>query len=231
MQDVLLEIVYFFGKGFCHQLAERSFEAGGVLFGVCARCTGIYLGFAATLTIFVLATTFLSQNKAPQLRISLWLGVILIVPLAIDGTCSYLGLYATTSPLRYTTGYLCGMGLALIAGKGVAQVSANCSEKPKTAWAAGAAVFAASALVGILFYVGHPFLGAGAPIVIALCLWLAVAMVVFLIVSSTKLWQKANSRVCRSIVIAGCLVAAIAVMTASSIFTSVLTTGLNVLML
>lgn len=33
---------------FCHQIVERSFCVDGRPFGLCARCTGFYLGVAAT---------------------------------------------------------------------------------------------------------------------------------------------------------------------------------------
>ena len=36
-----------FLSGFCHQIAERSFCPHGTPMGLCARCTGIYLGVTA----------------------------------------------------------------------------------------------------------------------------------------------------------------------------------------
>jgi uncharacterized membrane protein len=40
--------VYQLGSIICHQRPERSFHLGSMPFPVCARCTGIYAGAAAT---------------------------------------------------------------------------------------------------------------------------------------------------------------------------------------
>src|SRR5207248_3168461 len=44
--SIALVIYTTFGKS-CHQIPERSFFIDGHPFAICARCTGIYFGFAA----------------------------------------------------------------------------------------------------------------------------------------------------------------------------------------
>ena len=39
-------LTYVLGSQICHQISERSFHADGVQLPVCARCLGIYAGFA-----------------------------------------------------------------------------------------------------------------------------------------------------------------------------------------
>lgn len=38
-------LAYFFFHSVCHQQPDRSFSLWGYPFAVCARCTGLYLGF------------------------------------------------------------------------------------------------------------------------------------------------------------------------------------------
>ena len=62
MHDLLQQILTFFGHGFCHQFTERTLEAGGLYFSVCARCTGIYLGFIVT-TIIVVVLAIATRER------------------------------------------------------------------------------------------------------------------------------------------------------------------------
>ena len=44
----LAALTYGIGGFICHQMPERSFHLGGLQIPVCARCLGIYAGFALT---------------------------------------------------------------------------------------------------------------------------------------------------------------------------------------
>ena len=46
--QALVALAYQIGHVICHQRTERSFHLMGVQLPVCARCTGIYLGAAAS---------------------------------------------------------------------------------------------------------------------------------------------------------------------------------------
>ncbi len=48
-------LVYLAGAVVCHQRPERSFAWAGQAWPVCARCTGIYLGAAAAVLLFLAA--------------------------------------------------------------------------------------------------------------------------------------------------------------------------------
>jgi uncharacterized membrane protein len=103
------EFINFFGHGFCHQIPARTLEAGGYFFSVCARDTGIYLGFA-----FALIAAFIIYATAKQKpgNIPPWpyliLLTLMVVPMALDGVSSYVGLRETTNTIRYITGALTG---------------------------------------------------------------------------------------------------------------------------
>ncbi|MDR0350716.1 MAG: DUF2085 domain-containing protein [Coriobacteriales bacterium] len=172
MQDIL----HFFGHGFCHQLPERSFEAGGLIFSVCARDTGIYLGFfCALLAAFILYAR--DGRKPSELAPVPYLIVLalFVLPMAFDGASSYLGLRPTTNTIRYITGFLVGTSAAsllaplLFALRKDADPSKRIFARPFQALAH----LAMSFLLGAAFLVGYPFLGPSAP-VLALVAFLSI---------------------------------------------------------
>ena len=51
---MIAEFLQWMGFGLCHQLPERSFFGGGVQVPVCARDTGIYVGFVVAFAVIAL---------------------------------------------------------------------------------------------------------------------------------------------------------------------------------
>lgn len=82
---------------FCHQIPERSFFFRGHQFPICARCTGILIGYVIGL-IYI----FFFRD------LHIILELILMVPLLIDGTGQYLGYFKSTNSRRLITGILAG---------------------------------------------------------------------------------------------------------------------------
>jgi uncharacterized membrane protein len=106
------ELLRWLGFGLCHQLPERSFAAGGVQLPVCARDTGIYLGFALSLALIV----YLSRGRRPAEMPPIWLmvlGIGFVGLMGVDGVTSYAGLRETTNAIRLATGLLTGYALPL----------------------------------------------------------------------------------------------------------------------
>jgi len=87
----------------CHQLPERSFFIKGHPFAVCARCTGIYAGFAVATVLYPLARS-LRQTEAPARK---WL-FLAAAPLAIDFSIEFSGVAHNTHSSRLFTGALLG---------------------------------------------------------------------------------------------------------------------------
>jgi uncharacterized membrane protein len=83
---------------FCHQLPERSFFFKGHKFPLCARCTGILIGY-------ILGIIYISSFKDLHIATEL----LLMAPLLIDGTGQYLGYFESTNIRRLTTGILAGI--------------------------------------------------------------------------------------------------------------------------
>ena len=84
----------------CHQKPERSFFWKGKQFPVCARCTGIYLGYLS----FPLFNFEL-------IELSSWICVLLFAPTIIDGLTQAFCKRESNNVLRLITGLIAGVGL------------------------------------------------------------------------------------------------------------------------
>src|SRR4029079_4248791 len=82
---------------------ERSFFIAGHQFAVCARCTGLYAGFAAATMAYPLVRS-LRQIKAPPRKL-LFLAA---APLAMYFAVGYFGIWENTHSSRFATGALLG---------------------------------------------------------------------------------------------------------------------------
>ncbi|MCM1233353.1 MAG: DUF2085 domain-containing protein [Ruminococcus flavefaciens] len=83
----------------CHQLPERSFFFCGYQFPVCARCTGIIIGYIFSIFYCILCP-----------KISIWIILLLIVPMAVDGLIQYVSMYRSNNIKRLITGFFAGFG-------------------------------------------------------------------------------------------------------------------------
>ncbi|MDZ4166132.1 MAG: DUF2085 domain-containing protein [Coriobacteriia bacterium] len=111
----MLESVFaVLGYGLCHQLPERSLFAGGFQLPVCARDTGLYIGFAAALIVLVLLARDRRPSELPSWPVLLIIGLF-VGAMAFDGVSSYAGLRTTTNDIRLITGLMTGWGLATLA--------------------------------------------------------------------------------------------------------------------
>ena len=110
--------LYSFFSLFCHQMFERSlclstgFNLGNCdldsaftyQFPVCSRDTAFYF------TMLIGGAVYYFQGKKNELRTpSLYILVLFVLPLAIDGTTQLFGLRESTNVLRILTGGLAGL--------------------------------------------------------------------------------------------------------------------------
>lgn len=106
-------ILRWLGYGLCHQLAERSFFGGGLQVPVCARDTGIYVGFV----IGLIALHVGHRRKRPS-ELPPWPSMVLIGAflgmMVFDGVTSYAGMRSTTNDLRLLTGLTAGFALSAL---------------------------------------------------------------------------------------------------------------------
>lgn len=85
---------------FCHRKPERSFFWKGKQFRVCARCTGIHIGYL-TFPLFLFQV----------LSLNIWWTLLLIMPTYIDGWTQSFSNRESNNILRVTTGFMAGVGM------------------------------------------------------------------------------------------------------------------------
>ena len=81
----------------CHQIPERSFFIKGWQMPICARCFGMLCGEGARL--------FFGKAKTHPC-----FGIIIMLPLVIDGSVQFVSSYESTNTKRFITGVMFGYG-------------------------------------------------------------------------------------------------------------------------
>jgi uncharacterized membrane protein len=110
--DIFATFLWNVGYSLCHQLPERSFIIGGMQMPVCARDTGIYLGFLAVLGIFYLGKRY-RRRTAPD-RLVMAFAAVGVGLYAFDALSSYLGFRSTSNDVRLLVGLAFGSGVAML---------------------------------------------------------------------------------------------------------------------
>lgn len=82
----------------CHQRADRSFFWHGYQFPVCARCTGIGLGYLIGGLLYL------------KIHFSIEVCLSMCLVMFIDWHVQYLGIKESTNVRRLFTGIICGTG-------------------------------------------------------------------------------------------------------------------------
>ena len=83
----------------CHQIPERSFSIKGMQFPICARCTGIVLGYIIDV-IFLLI----------RVNVPVEVCASFIMLMFLDWFVQYIEILPSTNIRRFVTGTLCGIG-------------------------------------------------------------------------------------------------------------------------
>jgi uncharacterized membrane protein len=101
--DSIAKPLFFSLHYVCAQIPSHSFYILGHQLGLCARNLSIYSSMFLGSLIFIL-----SKKRVPG--IPWWLWVLMILPMALDGTTQMFGWRESTWILRTVTGTLFGMG-------------------------------------------------------------------------------------------------------------------------
>src|SRR6185369_5114841 len=110
--------IYHAFAPFCHQIPERSYFIEGHKFAVCARCTGIYAGFAFTLLLYPLVRSLRNTATPPRSLL-----ILATLPLAIDFSLTFFGFWENTHTSRLLTGALLGSVSVFFVMPGIVDLS------------------------------------------------------------------------------------------------------------
>ena len=83
----------------CHQKPERSFFINGYQLPLCARCTGVLIGYLCAVLLLVLGCV-----------INYLLCLMFLAPLVLDGGIQLLFNILSNNNRRFTTGIIFGIG-------------------------------------------------------------------------------------------------------------------------
>ncbi|MEG0221428.1 MAG: DUF2085 domain-containing protein [Clostridia bacterium] len=100
---IWLKLMKFGARLGCHQRQDRSFSWKGYQFPVCARCTGVILGYVFTPLIYL----------APK-RIRIYIALALCAVMFIDWLVQHLKIHSSNNVRRLITGTMAGAGLLYI---------------------------------------------------------------------------------------------------------------------
>ena len=102
----------------CHQIPERSYFIEGHKLAVCARCTGIYAGFAFTLLLYPVVRSLRNTSTPPRSLL-----IFAALPLAIDFSLTFFGIWENTHTSRLLTGLLLGSVAVFYIMPGIVELS------------------------------------------------------------------------------------------------------------
>ena len=103
---------------FCHQRPDRSYFIEGHKLAVCSRCTGLYAGFAFTVLIYPLVRSLRSAATPPRRLLFL-----AAVPLLVDFSLTFFGIWENTHTSRLLTGALLGSVAVFYVMPGIVDLS------------------------------------------------------------------------------------------------------------
>src|SRR5687767_15061422 len=122
--DSSAHILYeMFGR-VCHQNSDRAFFVAGYPLAVCARCTGIYLGFALGFIVYPLVRS-LRRVDAPERKWLIWAAI----PALLDFSLGFLGILENSHLSRSATGALLGVAAAFYVVPGLVDLSLMASRR------------------------------------------------------------------------------------------------------
>ena len=99
--------INIFTQFICHRIPERTFKIGNRYFPVCSRCTGFYIG---AFSYFIYVYFFYVDYTL----LLIFMAFLMMIPTFLDGFSQLNGSRESNNTLRFITGLIGGIGLAII---------------------------------------------------------------------------------------------------------------------
>ena len=112
--------VYTFFSYICHQIPDRSFHIAGEQFAVCSRCFGVYFGIVLGFLLYPLWRPIDAIDPISRA----WLFLSLI-PIAIDWSLTFFGIWENTQASRFSTGLIHGCACAVFIVPAIVEIKRN----------------------------------------------------------------------------------------------------------
>ncbi len=188
---MLQSFMNWLGFGLCHQLPERSFSGGGVQLPVCARDTGIYVGFVVAM--FLISALHRPDRPRELPSPAGWVAFALMVgSMAIDGLTQYAGFRLSTNELRLMTGLLTGFGVAMLLVPMLNDCVWRTASRVRVLdplWRLATFIAAVPVVYAVVWW-GGPWLGAAYPVLVALAVLATLTSVNMVLVCITPWFER-----------------------------------------
>ena len=99
--------INIFTQFICHRIPERTFKIGNRYFPVCSRCTGFYIG---AFSYFIWVYFFYVEYTL----LLILMAFLMMIPTFLDGFSQLNGSRESNNTLRFITGLIGGIGLAIM---------------------------------------------------------------------------------------------------------------------
>lgn len=116
--------IYGFFHFLCHQQPDRSFHVMGEQFGVCSRCFGVYFGILAGFVVYPLWRRI--DEIEPLSKVWLFLSLI---PMGIDWSLTFFGLWENTQLSRFLTGLILGVACSTFIVPAIVEITRNLTRR------------------------------------------------------------------------------------------------------
>ena len=109
-RNVFAQDIYNLLSFLCHQIPSRCFWAWDSNMGLCSRCFSLYTSFSLCMIVLLYSNVYKRLKK----NFMLYQGIILLIPLLVDGSLGTATNYISNNFIRSVTGALFGIGFGLI---------------------------------------------------------------------------------------------------------------------